>query len=171
MWSVSLERVGSLPGAVVDDYLVLTPKGVRDDLVSGVTILPVSNGRVILLRSFRHGVRRHVWEAARGFLDPGEDVRQAEARELCEETGLACHPDDLRFAGHVMPEASTIRGKTAVFVALSCRPTVGRDRSEPGLGECHRFSRPEIRRMLARFEIEDASTLAALYSYMSGLET
>jgi len=45
--------------------------------------------RVLLLRQYRHPVRRELWEPPAGLLDiPGEDARDAAARELAEEADL-----------------------------------------------------------------------------------
>jgi ADP-ribose pyrophosphatase len=45
--------------------------------------------RVLLLRQYRHPVRRELWEPPAGLLDvPGEDLRTAAARELAEEADL-----------------------------------------------------------------------------------
>ncbi|MCB7138155.1 NUDIX domain-containing protein [Cellulosimicrobium marinum] len=45
--------------------------------------------RVLLLRQYRHPVRRELWEPPAGLLDVvGEDARAAAARELAEEADL-----------------------------------------------------------------------------------
>ncbi|KLN32919.1 ADP-ribose pyrophosphatase [Cellulosimicrobium funkei] len=45
--------------------------------------------RVLLLRQYRHPVRRELWEVPAGLLDVvGEDARLAAARELAEEADL-----------------------------------------------------------------------------------
>ncbi|OLT53100.1 NUDIX hydrolase [Cellulosimicrobium sp. CUA-896] len=45
--------------------------------------------RVLLLRQYRHPVRRELWEPPAGLLDvEGEDARDAAARELAEEADL-----------------------------------------------------------------------------------
>ncbi len=45
--------------------------------------------RVLLLRQYRHPVRSELWEPPAGLLDvPGEDLREAAARELAEEADL-----------------------------------------------------------------------------------
>lgn len=54
----------------------------------GVVVAPVDeHGRVLLVRQFRHPVRRWMTECPRGGLEPGETPEQAAARELREETG------------------------------------------------------------------------------------
>lgn len=48
-----------------------------------------ADGRVLLIRQYRHPVRQQLWELPAGLLDvPGESEQQAAARELLEEAGL-----------------------------------------------------------------------------------
>lgn len=39
------------------------------------------------------------WELAGGLIDPGESARTCASRELREESGLVCSPEELRFVG------------------------------------------------------------------------
>lgn len=74
---------------------VVMPGGstaVREVLVhpGAVIIAPVDEqGRIVLVRQYRHPVRRMLWELPAGLLDvDGEDPHAAAARELAEETHL-----------------------------------------------------------------------------------
>lgn len=74
---------------------VVMPGGstaVREVLVhpGAVIIAPVDEqGRIVLVRQYRHPVRRMLWELPAGLLDvDGEDPQAAAARELAEETHL-----------------------------------------------------------------------------------
>jgi len=51
-------------------------------------VVPVlDDGQVVLLRQYRHAVRKTLWEVPAGKLDPGEDLTACALRELKEETG------------------------------------------------------------------------------------
>ena len=53
-----------------------------------VCILPVDGqGRVYLVRQYRHAVGQMILEAPAGLMEPGETPEQAAERELREETG------------------------------------------------------------------------------------
>ena len=57
---------------------------------SAVAIAPVRDGKVLLIRQYRHGVGRYLWEIPAGLLDmAGEAPLDAARRELAEEAGLA----------------------------------------------------------------------------------
>ncbi|MSO92758.1 MAG: NUDIX hydrolase [Rhodospirillales bacterium] len=167
VWNVYLDHIVGESGAAIEDYLVVEPKGLGATGIGGVAILPIWEGDIVLLKAYRHPVRLYTWELARGFLDPGEEPAAAALREMEEETGLTCAPADIRPLGYVLPESSTIAGKEAVFVALKCRPGGAVDTSEPGLGNRHRFSPQDVKRMLARYEIEDATAVVTLYRYFA----
>lgn len=49
----------------------------------------LGDGRIVLVRQYRHPVGRVTYEIPAGKLDPGEPVRDCLRRELAEETGYA----------------------------------------------------------------------------------
>lgn len=55
---------------------------------SGVSIAAVCGDKMLLLREFRMGVNRFVYNLCAGMIQPGETVEECVARELYEETGL-----------------------------------------------------------------------------------
>jgi len=144
---------------------VVAPHTTRDDLVTGITVLPVYEGRIVLLSNYRHAVGRPGLEGVRGFVDPGEEPAQAALRELTEETGLRCAPENLVPLGYCAPEGSTLASRLALFVALGCVAGSEPREEEPGLGELVTLERQEAERLLP--SLEDVSTALALYRFLS----
>ena len=103
-FEVFLDDVENPNGEIVQNYLVVAPKIKTGDLVTGVAVLPVVDGKLGLLRIYRHAIQRHLWEVPRGFIDPGESDRKSALRELEEETGLSCADADLESLGIFAPE-------------------------------------------------------------------
>lgn len=162
-WTVYYDDIRGANGFEVNDYIVMQPPNGRADRITGVSVLPLIGEEIGLLRAYRHPIEEFTWEVPRGFIDEGEEPAAAALRELQEETGLSCSPADLVPLGAFTPEASTIIGKGALFLARNCTPVGEPVEDEPGLGSLHRFSHTEIGRMLAENKIQDASTLATLF--------
>jgi ADP-ribose pyrophosphatase len=72
---------------------VIEPGGVRTTRevvchAGSVVVIPrLPDGRVILVRQYRHAVGESLWELVAGGMEPGETARQSARRELAEETG------------------------------------------------------------------------------------
>ena len=56
--------------------------------VSGVSIVALYEGKMLLLKEFRMAVNRHVYNLCAGMIEKGESLEMAIERELHEETGL-----------------------------------------------------------------------------------
>ncbi len=56
---------------------------------SGLSIVAHCGGRLLLLRDFRMGVNRHVYNLCAGMIEEGETIEDCIRRELYEETGLS----------------------------------------------------------------------------------
>jgi len=53
-----------------------------------VVILPVlPDGRIVLVRQYRHAARQYLWELVAGRMEQGENPKKGAQRELLEETG------------------------------------------------------------------------------------
>ncbi|MBP3458476.1 MAG: NUDIX hydrolase [Lachnospiraceae bacterium] len=56
--------------------------------VSGLSIVVICQDKLLLLREFRMGINRTIYNLCAGLLEPGESVEECIERELYEETGL-----------------------------------------------------------------------------------
>ncbi len=82
IWNVRQDEFGYNDSAIVREYV---------DHPGAVAILALDDqGRVLLIKQYRHPVRMRDWELPAGLLDaPGEDPVSAARRELAEETDVA----------------------------------------------------------------------------------
>src|SRR3989344_768110 len=61
-FEVFLDDVENPNGEIVHDYLVVAPKVRTGNLITGVAVLPIVDGKIGLLRIYRHAIQRHLWE-------------------------------------------------------------------------------------------------------------
>lgn len=66
----------------------------RNPGVGAAVLLRDGDGRVLLVRRSAFSTRPHRWCIPCGYVDYGEDVREAAAREVAEETGLTVRVGD-----------------------------------------------------------------------------
>ncbi|MHC4401128.1 MAG: NUDIX hydrolase [Planctomycetota bacterium] len=110
---------------VRNDWYRFEPSGAKRDFVvldapDWVNVVPLTaDGRVVLVRQFRHGVRRVDLEIPGGMVDPGESPEEAALRELKEETGFAA--DRVRLVGRVSPNPAILNNDCYMFLAEGCR--------------------------------------------------
>ena len=127
-------------------------------------ILPVdSDGSVILVKQYRHSVRKVVHEIPAGMMDSGEtDPRGCALRELKEETGYSAGRMDYLFKMH-----SSIGFCTeAIHIFLAADLTGGEtDFDDEEFIEIVRLPFDEVIKMIRSGEITDSKTIAALFAY------
>lgn len=70
-----------------------------------IAVVPVTDaGKLILIRQYRHAVRRIITEIPAGAIDKGEESAEACAqRELAEEIGFQAKRLDKLFEGYLIP--------------------------------------------------------------------
>ena len=56
--------------------------------ISGVSIVALYEGKLLLLKEFRMGVNRYIYNLCAGMRERGETIEETIKRELHEETGL-----------------------------------------------------------------------------------
>ncbi|MBJ7608649.1 MAG: NUDIX hydrolase [Candidatus Dormibacteraeota bacterium] len=143
---------------------VRLPEGneARRELVEhpgAVTIVArADDGRAVLVRQWRHAMRRAFWELPAGTREPGEDPDATARRELTEETGY--HAKEWRELGHgpVSPGYSS-----EVIWFFSATGLTGGD-STPDVDELldvGLFDHAQLSRMAAEGEV-DLKTIAGL---------
>jgi 8-oxo-dGTP pyrophosphatase MutT (NUDIX family) len=81
-WLSVLEKRYRLPRSGHEDSFYVC------EYPTWVCIVPVTDeGAIVLIRQYRPGLDRVVWEIPAGVVDEGESVLDAARRELSEETG------------------------------------------------------------------------------------
>lgn len=163
---IYLDDVVGPNGDKIQNYLVVIPKARVTGKVTGVAVLPIIEGRIGLLRIYRHPVGDYVWEVPRGFVDSGETPGRSALRELKEETGLKCRRTDLHPLGEIMPEPGILAARVRLFAALidgRANPSLSR---EFGHNRLRLVTTEEFARLSLRGRIQDPCTLISYYRYL-----
>lgn len=159
------DHIQQTDGQEVQNFLVVAPRVKSAQLVTGVSVFALWEGKVGLVRVYRHPVQAYCWELPRGFIDEGEAPAVSARRELEEETGLVCQPDDLESLGLYAPEAGTMAAKVQLYVAHNCTRNANFITDEFGHHELRFFSLDEISSMIEQGEIEDPGIMIAHCRY------
>ncbi|MGE4218282.1 MAG: NUDIX hydrolase [Alphaproteobacteria bacterium] len=169
LFEVFFDRLEAGQGRTVEDYLIVRPRQQNEDGVGGICVLPERDGRIGLMRGYRHQLDRVVWQAPAGFVEPRETSAETALRELREETGLTCAPDRLVSLGGFLPDAGLIEATVALFVARDAVPLSGNGvlTHEPGVGQLVYFAPDALMALLRTTPDMGASTLVACFRYLA----
>lgn len=124
-------------------------------------VLPLlDDGRVLLIRHFRHERRDWAWETPRGFSENGADGATTAITELQEEIGVRV--TEVEFLGHVPGDG----GNDEIYLARLrpesvAGPALPAGATAEGIDEMRLVTAAELRGMIATGEVDDAFVLAA----------
>jgi ADP-ribose pyrophosphatase len=124
-------------------------------------IIPVLNERrVVLLKQYRHALRKYIWEIPAGTLDPQESVLDCAKRELIEETGFSA--DQWHKLGEITPVPGYSDERLHIFLATRLQPAE-RNLDKDEIINVHEVEFNEALEMIRRGEIQDAKSIAGLF--------
>ena len=145
------------PGGVTVTRDVVTHSG-------SVVLLPVfPDGRILLVRQYRHAVGRSLWELVAGRIEPGERALPAARRELLEETGYTAR----RFAKllDVFPTPGFVSEHMLVYLVEGLTPGASRPETDERI-TARKFTPAELERMMRRSALRDAKSIVGILYYL-----
>jgi ADP-ribose pyrophosphatase len=151
---------------------VIEPSGVRTtrEVIThpgSVVVLPVlPDGRILMIRQYRHAAHQYLWELVAGRIDAGENPREAAVRELIEETGYRAKR--FRIFLDVFPTPGFLEER--MFILLAEGLTAGE--AEPEEDEkiiSRAFSFKQLEEMIRSGKLRDAKSIAGILFYLKFL--
>jgi ADP-ribose pyrophosphatase len=148
---------------------VIEPSGVRTtrEVIThpgSVVVLPVlRDGRILMIRQYRHAARQYLWELVAGRIDVGESPRKAAARELIEETGYRARK--FRIFLDVFPTPGFLEER--MFILLANGLSAGVAEPEEDEKIVSRAYKPkQLEEMIRRGKLRDAKSVAGILYYL-----
>lgn len=132
-----------------------------------VVVLPVlKDGRIVMIRQYRHATRRHLWELVAGRIDEGESVKMAAARELLEETGYRAK----RYSEFldVFPTPGFLEERMHILLAEG----LSEGKAQPEADEkiiSRAYTVEELKRMMQTRKLLDGKSIAGILYYLTFL--
>jgi len=157
IFSLRTDRaVSPRTGQAYDFFVLETP--------SWVNVIPITtDGKVVLVRQYRHGIRDITLEIPGGLVEGGDNPETAAIRELEEETGYRTR--EMEMLGRVHPNPAILNNVCYTFLARDVFPA-GRPHPDDK-EDIEVLLRPlnEIPRLIREDMITHALVLAAFYRF------
>jgi ADP-ribose pyrophosphatase len=128
---------------------------------SGVVIVPVlSDGRLVLIRQYRHAADDFILELPAGLIDPGEDEMNCARRELEEEAGY--QSQSLKSLGYFYTSPGFTDERLFVVVASQLSECTKKPTSDEVITHVDLLTPREALHLISTTPSKSAPTLAAL---------
>lgn len=125
----------------------------------GVAVLPLVDGKILLIRIFRHPIRQWSLEIPRGFGESNLTPTELARKELQEEIGGKIH----KLIDLGLLHSNTGLEANAVNLFYAELKGFGKAQEGEAIEEIHLVEPSEFRELISRGEITDSFTIAAYF--------
>jgi ADP-ribose pyrophosphatase len=109
------DRCERADGTIIEDYFVV-------ELPTSACALAITEeGKIILLKQYRHPIGEVIYEIPGGFVDEGEDLITGMKRELMEETGYDF--STIEYLGKTVANPGLLNNYTELFLTTGGKKT------------------------------------------------
>ena len=151
---------------------VVEPSGLRTrrEVIThpgSVVVLPVlPDGRIVMIRQYRHATRQYLWELVAGRKEPEETPKQGAARELLEETGYRAK----RFKVFMdfFPTPGFLEERMYLLLAEGLTAGEAQPEEDEKI-EVRPFRLTELKQMIKSGRLRDAKSIAGILFYLTFL--
>ena len=155
VFALKRERVAEPSGLVATREIVVHPG-------SSVVLPVLPDGRIVLIRQYRHAAGQSLWELVAGHKDPGESFAQGARRELKEETGYVAQK--ITKLLEIFPSPGLLGEKMEIFLARGL--TKGKARPEDDEKITQQIvTLAQAKAWIRSGKIRDAKSIASILYY------
>jgi ADP-ribose pyrophosphatase len=128
-----------------------------------VVVLPVfPDGRILMIRQYRHATAQYMWELVAGHKEQGEDPTEGARRELLEETGYSARTYTKLL--EIFPSPGLLGERMDIFLAQGL--TKGQAQPEDDEKISQRiFTLAEIEKWIRSGKISDSKSVSGILYY------
>ncbi|HET6932522.1 MAG TPA: NUDIX hydrolase [Candidatus Acidoferrum sp.] len=151
---------------------VVEPSGLRAtrEVVThpgSVVVLPVlPDGRIVMVRQYRHATRQYLWELVAGRKEPEETPKQGAARELLEETGYRAKR--FKVFLDVFPTPGFLEERMYLLLAEGLTAGEAQPEEDEKI-EVRAYRVNELKQMIKSGRMRDAKSIAGILYYLTFL--
>jgi len=159
VFALKRERVAEPSGLVATREIVVHPG-------SSVVLPVLPDGRIVLIRQYRHAAGQSLWELVAGHKDPGESFAEGARRELEEETGYRARK--VKKLLEIFPSPGLLGEKMEVFLAEGLRKGRARPEDDEKITQ-QIVTLAEAKAWICSGKIRDAKSIAGILYYAAFL--
>ncbi|MEI6289834.1 MAG: NUDIX hydrolase [Chloroflexota bacterium] len=160
-----------LPGGNIIEKIIL-------EFGTWITVVAITpQQEVVMIKQYRHGAGKVIWEFPAGVVDPGETPAEAALRELLEESGYALPEDDNnrvsnRFfsTGVISPNPDNHTNLIHTFLALDVQKISEQELDSNEEIDVYLVPLKEVIRMATEGELLQSMQISALFFALQHLE-
>jgi ADP-ribose pyrophosphatase len=151
---------------------VVEPSGLRTrrEVIThpgSVVVLPVlPDGRIVMVRQYRHATRQYLWELVAGRKEPEETPKQGAARELLEETGYRAKR--FKVFLDVFPTPGFLEERMYLLLAEGLTAGEAQPEEDEKI-EVRVYRVNELKQMIKSGRLRDAKSIAGILYYLTFL--
>jgi ADP-ribose pyrophosphatase len=127
----------------------------------------LDDNRILLLKQYRHALKKYIWEIPAGTLDPREEIIDCARRELVEETGYSA--GQWHRLGEITPVPGYSDERIHIYLAGELQPAA-QDLDADEVIQVQKVDFKKALEMIGSGQIQDAKSIAGLFMASSWLE-